>query len=61
MNVFLKNKDYRRFSIAFVLTGILLIVICNIYMIGTNGEDNSRQYLVDIKRAADEIKEQGRM
>ena len=49
-------SNYIRFSIAFVLTGILMIVICNIYMIGTNGEDNSRQYLVDIKRAADEIR-----
>lgn len=49
-------SNYIRFSIAFVLTGILLIVICNIYLIGTNGDDNSRQYLVDIKRAADEIR-----
>ena len=48
-------NNYRRFTVAFILIELVLIIICNVFLIGTNRENN-REYLVDIKRATDEIR-----
>ena len=48
------NK-YRRFTFIFLAFYVVLIIICNVLMLGSLRNKAEGQYMVDIKRAADDI------
>lgn len=48
-------SKYRRFTFIFLAFYVVLIIICNTLMLGSLRNKAERQYMVDIKRAVDDI------